>query len=249
MNDYWAGVDLLPHRMAFHEARPTWETERLASMRERVRPGWTIYDCGAEEGDFTALYRHMVGPEGAVVAVEPEPRYWPAIRRTWELNGFGDAPLCIPAFVGDTSHWPELGDKFKQEHEEAIRLLPDGWPACAYAAVIPDAGFRMLCERQEDTPVWRLDDLARLVQPDAIVLDVEGAEWHAMAGLQGVIDAGGTPLVWVSVHEENMLRAYGHSLGDLIRLAISWGYGYEYLGTHGGEDFWLFAPAGKAAGR
>lgn len=238
-------IKLLPHRMEFHHARSGWEAERLESMFEIVQPGWCIWDVGAEEGDFTALYKIWTG--GEIVAIEPSPGYWPAIRQTWELNELGPPPICIPAFAGAETQYPPYSDFFTLQHEQDITIAPDGWPYASRWPVRPDYGFRMLCEREKDTPTWSLDDLAVLAvapMPHAIVMDIEGAEYDALLGCERLcgLFSGVRPILWVSVHETNMMNAYGHEFGDIIRLVTGWDYGYRYLGTHGGEDFWLFSP-------
>lgn len=238
-------INLLPHRVDFHAARPTWESDRLDSMYEMGLTGWTIFDVGAEEGDFTSLYRSWVGDNGTIVAIEPSPCYWPAIRATWEGNGFAGLPICVPAFACDRTYVPEWSDKWKNSHAATIKIADDGWPRASTGPIVPDCGFRMLCERQPDTPGWRMDDLSDFlgVTPDAIMFDIEGAEWHALSGCERLVAPDGPrPVFWVSVHDENMINAYGKQFSDIIRLVISWNYDYRYLGTHGGEDFWLFTP-------
>lgn len=238
-------IKILEHRAEFHRVRPTWEATRLESMYDLVQPGWTVFDVGAEEGDFTALYRQWVGDTGTIVAIEPSPCYWPAIRATWEINGFTDPPLCVPAFAGDHTYVPEWGDKWNEDQAAFIGIAEDGWPRASIGEIIPDCGFRALCERQPDTPGWRMDDLADHlgVIPDALTFDIEGAEWHALSGCERLVAPDGPrPVFWVSVHDENMINAYGKQFSDIIRLVISWNYDYRYIGSHGGEDFWMFTP-------
>lgn len=243
-------IKLLPHRVKFHVERPTWEAERLAAMYELVKPGQVVYDVGAEEGDFTALYRSWVGDDGVIVAIEPSTGYWPAIRATWEGNGFDDVPLCVTAFAGDKTYIPRESVHWTHERRLALSMDDDsGWPVASQGPVVPDVGFAMLNERQADIPGWTMDDLAYHLNepPDHIVFDIEGAEWHAMTGCQRLCQEGGKrPMLWVSVHEPHMAEAYDRRMGDIIRLVISWDYSYRYLGTHGGEDFWLFRPEESA---
>ncbi len=109
INDRWE-LMLLPHRITFHRDRHQWEAGRLAHCAERMTPGMVIYDVGAECGDFTALYRTWVGSAGAVVPVEPQPAYWPAIRAHWEANGGGAPEAWFPGFAGEATTVHEFGD-------------------------------------------------------------------------------------------------------------------------------------------
>lgn len=51
----------------------TVETEVQDALAELLRPGDVFYDVGANVGYFTIIAARLVGPEGRVVAVEPQP--------------------------------------------------------------------------------------------------------------------------------------------------------------------------------
>lgn len=238
-------VAMLPDRISFHAMRPNWEAERLACMSQRITPGMTVFDIGAESGDFTALYRSWTGPTGTIVAVEPQPRYWPSIRQTWELNfGFGVPPRNVVGFASDKTVVPERGPSWTAHDEALTHLGAHGWPKCSDGTVVPDFGFKHLCQQSTECPQWRLDDLAAHLglRPDAIVIDIEGAEWHAIQGCEGLIQPDGCrPLLYVSVHEATMFDWYGHFTGEIIKHLRFHGYREELLGWNG-EDYWFFYP-------
>jgi FkbM family methyltransferase len=212
-------------RVAFHHERPDWERGRLESVHERLKPGMRAWDIGAEHGDMSALYRSW----GAdVVLVEPSPPYWSCARRTFEANGFEPPSAWYDGFAADVT----------------IRGIGDfgtyGWPAYSLAPVIPDYGFRHLAQ-DRDTARITVDDLSRLTgRPDALMVDVEGAEHAVLMGARNVLAAGNV-LAWVSVHEPTMLDWYGRTLDNLHALMASVGYSGELLPSHGeAETFWLY---------
>ncbi len=45
-----------------------------------VQPGMTVVDVGANLGIYTLLFARLVGPKGTVIAFEPEPRLFRALR-------------------------------------------------------------------------------------------------------------------------------------------------------------------------
>lgn len=239
INDRWP-VKLLPHREEFHRVRPKWELGRLESCAERMRPGMTVYDVGAEEGDFTVLYRLWVGNHGDVVPIEPQPAYWPAIRATWEGNGLPPPRAWFPGFAG--------GETTVHEHTATLADLgwpDDPWPTCSKGRIRPDFGFLHLSQQAESTPQLRLDAFADLSRtpPDAIVMDIEGAEIRALEGCEYLCTGPNPPLLWVSVHEPTMLDWYGATLDDLLGLMAGYGYSAEELPQHGEiETFWFFEP-------
>jgi len=230
-------VNLLPHRVAFHDARPGWEAERLASMHETVEPGWCIYDLGAESGDFTSLYRKWVGLNGSVVPVEPSPPYWAEIRQTWEANGFKPPWDWFAGFVSDTTDLNPPNDV-----DAYARAAVDGWPASARWEVQPEFGFRHLAQQADCTPQITIDDLVKraVYPPDAIVMDIEGAELRALEGAQVTL-AERRPVMWVSIHPGTLAEWYGATREDIHAL-MNW---YDYAPTLLGQDseeYWRYDP-------
>lgn len=240
INGRWP-VMLTEDRFDFHEARPKWEAGRLASCAERFETGMVVYDVGAECGDFTSLYRSWVGPSGTVVPFEPQPRYWPSIRATWEANGFGDPPLAWwPGFAGDTTTL----HVFESDLHNAGWPKAD-WPASSDGPIVPDVGFRHLAQQAEMIPSVRLDAFADIsgVRPDIVVMDIEGAEWHALSGATYLMRSHRRPLFYVSVHEATMRDWYGTSLDDIHELCKAHDYGFTELPYNGeAETFWLLEP-------
>lgn len=49
------------------------EQSEIACVEENIRPGQTVVDIGANKGAFTYWMHKAVGPEGKVVAFEPQP--------------------------------------------------------------------------------------------------------------------------------------------------------------------------------
>lgn len=271
INNRWT-LRLPDDRVEFHAERPGWEAERLASCAELMKPEMVVYDIGAECGDFTALYGLWVrdvcppcqgvgflesdagktlrcercsgwGHLGTVVPVDPQPAYWPSIKQTWEANAL--APL-LSCFVGFASDETELYPPLLEAVGDQLLPRPGAmWPECAYGEIAPDFGFRHLAQQTDGTRQVRIDDIPRLLgarPPDAIVMDIEGAELRALRGALDTLVMH-RPLVWVSVHEPIMLDWYGHTLADLQAFMVEeCNYSGELLGTSGGEDYYLFRP-------
>lgn len=224
VNDSWP-LRLLPHRAARPEW-PTWETERLSYVHSRVKSGTVIWEVGAEEGDFPALYATW-GAE--VVMIEPNPFVWPQIKIHWEAN---TAKRPLASVVGLAS----------SENVEATPDYPtgtrDGWPECAYGEIRPEHGFRHLAEHGAVSPQFRLDSLA-LPAPDLICMDIEGAELHALRGAEGVL-ASHHPEVVVSIHPSFLRDLYGQSSQEVHDFMADLGYRGHHLATDH-EEHWVYA--------
>lgn len=67
-----------------------WEPNQTHWMTQRIRPGDTVVDVGANVGYYTVLAARLVGPAGKVYAFEPDPQCVALLRKSVEVNGLTD---------------------------------------------------------------------------------------------------------------------------------------------------------------
>ncbi len=221
---------VLEHRARAHNFE-TWEAEALRAICSVIKPGSVVFDVGAEEGEFSALYGLIAGPEN-VHMFEPTPSVWPNIRAVWEANHSAPPGGMWPGFVGaatDTRGPPQ-----------DLRL----WPACANGEVQRDSRFSVVIERP-DIPCLPLDAAALFALPDVVVVDVEGAECRVVEGSERLM-AGGCgkpPHFFVSVHPPEFLARFGPTSTQehLFRAFSRHGYSARWISTDH-ESHWHFAP-------
>lgn len=236
---------LLPEHRAARTEWPVWEIERLAAMHDCIRPGDLVYDVGAEEGDFPALWASW----GAdVVMIEPNPRVWPNIRAIFEANeleshvrgrwvGFaGDLDFMARQSIAQTRAWIN-------EHV-GIETV---WPKCAYGPLIGDHGFLVLPERP-DCPVSTIDLLSQSYGPPTVItIDVEGAELTVLRGAAEMLERA-RPAVFVSVHIDMpwIDEKYPGDTGDKVAEFLeSFGYVGRHLATDHEEHWEWRHPEGR----
>jgi FkbM family methyltransferase len=138
-------------------------------VQEAVRPGQVAIDLGANIGYFTLLLGRQVGPAGRVYAFEPDSTNFELLTRNVELNGYSNVTL-VPSAV-----WSETGP---------LRLyLSDD-----------NRGDHRVYDTAEERPsvaidAVRLDDYLAddALVADFIKMDVQGAELHALEGMQGLL--------------------------------------------------------------
>lgn len=218
---------LLPAHRAMRPEWPWWEATRLAAMRTVIGDGSVVWDVGAEEGDFPALWS-LWGAD--VVLAEPNPAVWANIRAIFDANELEDPLLCWPGFIGEV--------------DARGRELPAlGWPPCALGPVIGDHGFCQLGERP-DLPVATIDSLVMdgVLPPTVVTMDVEGSELHVLRGARRTLIEH-RPHAFVSVHETFMAEHYGIERGaEMVRNFMrDLGYEETYLCTDH-EAHWWFRP-------
>jgi FkbM family methyltransferase len=157
---------LAPHLIR----RGTWEFPVTEAIIGFIRSGMTIVDAGANQGYYTMLLADLVGPNGRVYAVEPNPRMMSLLCRSAEVNAFGDRVSLVPQPLSARS-----GD--------IVTLhVPEG---------LPQNGSMMWNgdERSESFTLatTTLDELIGDGPVDFIKIDVEGAEEMVWKGMERII--------------------------------------------------------------
>lgn len=228
INDRWPLI--LPEHRAFRSSWPWFEAARLSAMHHHLGPGETIYDVGAEEGDFSTLFASW-GCD--VVLVEPNPKAWPCIRASFEANGLEDHVVGWWAgLLGDAAVAVGVWEAWVA-----------GWPASARDPVVPDHGYQDLSGNSGSTSTWTLDELVEYTArpPTAITIDVEGGELFVLRGALETLRQH-RPKVWVSVHPSFLRDLYGHDPVDIQDLMGGLDYDATFLATDH-EEHWMFLPA------
>ena len=155
----------------------TYERQVQRLFCERLRPGAVAFDVGANVGFFTLLASKLAGSGGHVYAFEPLPRNLGYLDRHVRLNGAANVtiePLAIAAASGEAH--------FRTAAHASMGGLRDGGDLRVVTA--------------------SLDDLiasGRVLRPDFIKMDIEGAEGEALRGASELL-AGGPLTIVLSTH-------------------------------------------------
>jgi FkbM family methyltransferase len=143
----------------------THEKEAFGLFCSMIMPSQTVVDIGANVGFYTLAAARAVGPQGRVLAFEPEPRNCERIRRNLEANGHHNVTLCQMA-VSDRSG--------------RARLFLGS-----------DCGIHSLLRERAsgealEVEVVSLDDYLERhdLTPDLIKIDAEGVELQVLRGMQ-----------------------------------------------------------------
>lgn len=237
---------LLPPHLAEWDVWDYWERARLESIERTLKPGDLLVDVGAEQGWMSALCASFVGGSNMALA-EPEPNAWGCIRQIWEENGI-DPPrslwpgLLVGPDLGPYPHYP-AGLDFDPE-------IRDGWPGCAWDAEPCGArAYRYLHEENhlDTTPRSTIDAWCSDagLEPDALTIDVEGAEAEVLRGAAKVL-ATHHPIVWVSIHPDLMARDYGTVPKTVHAYMTGLGYHGTHLATDHESHWSYWHPEGRS---
>ena len=156
-----------------------WEPDLTAFIRRRLQPGDNFIDVGANIGYMSALASKLVGPRGAVVAIEPAPIASAALQETIAMNDLANTRL-VTAAVSDCD-------------DELPLFVGPSYLSLGRSTTVPRAaqGHPLLREhdRVRAAPLGSLVTSEELATARLIKIDVESAEDRVLAGMLASIDA------------------------------------------------------------
>jgi FkbM family methyltransferase len=174
----------------------SWEPEDMAVVRDRLRPGMTAIDVGANVGIFTLAMAQLVGISGHVHAFEPDATNLALLKENLAINGLRDRI--------DVSH-VALSDEAGFIRFESTR----------------DAASSHVSAIGNEVPTLRLDDypVSRL---DLVKIDVEGMECKVLRGARRTLTRF-RPVLLVECAQRHLTRA-GSSVAELEKTLDELGY-------------------------
>lgn len=227
----------LPDYRAYRRGRAWHEAARLHALFAAVHPGDVVYEVGAEEGDYAALFTTW----GAkVVLVEPNPWCWPSIKASMDANG--TRPWAwLQGFLADRAWKADTGERFV---EPRFGRAPE-WPPSADEPLIAEHGFQHIAEHGLVTGAWTLDQLAaRAGQPQVVSIDVEGGELHVLKGARKTLTEQ-KPVVFVSIHPPFLRDLYDTDPAEVHDLMAAHGYEGIHLATDHEVHYMFIHPEGR----
>jgi FkbM family methyltransferase len=177
----------------------TFEPHVRSAIAATLRPGGTAVDVGANVGLHTLTMASAVGPEGSVLAIEPNPVAVARLRANLALNDL-DARVLVHAVSDRVGEMPLFVPDGVNNNLGQARLGPrDGLTAGGSVAVTT-----------LDLVAERLDAL------DLLKIDVEGFEVAVLRGARRTLERF-RPVVLLEYEPELWLDA-GHRWDDLVDL-------------------------------
>ena len=153
-----------------------YEPHLTGIFRRYLKPGWRVADIGANAGYFTMLAASIIGPEGEVLAFDPNSENARLVLLNAVENHFSNVrlfPLALSDRAGHACFSPHIGSN-------------GGLLATAQAQLGDGRGFIV--------PTARLDEL---VKPplDFMKVDTEGAEYRIPFVAARVLLSSARPIV------------------------------------------------------
>lgn len=178
-----AGTDDILHVMTSREP----QVRRV--IEERLAPGGTFVDAGANIGFYSVLAAQLVGPEGRVVAFEMMPDTAAILRQHVATNRLTQVRVIENA-LSDVGGQTVTARVEPGKHGQASIVTGgvDGRVAIAVATVTLDAA---------------LADVGRI---DVLKMDLEGAEFMALSGATAVLARTGCVVFENNTEDPRIVR-------------------------------------------
>ncbi len=172
--------------------------ELAASLRRD--PTSCFVDIGAAAGAYTLLAASILGPNGKVLAFEPDPESLQALKANIALNLFSPEVRALPYALSDTSGEVTLHTDGLQGQAPSLHADPRIRSSMTVESV-------------------RFDDLVdSLVNPDQQIIakmDVEGAESLVVAGMRKALQDRRIAELFIEHHPDFMTAPFGSSRDKL----------------------------------
>lgn len=169
--DYWLG---------------TYEQELQQCVLDYVKPGWIVYDVGANIGYLSLIFQKIVGEQGKVIAFEPFPDNIKRLKQNVVLNG-------KEAYI-------EAVNKAVVDDEKAVQFILG--PSNATGQALGSAGKKIDSREVINVEGISLDGYLQnnpQTVPDLIKIDIEGGEVLALPGMEKILKDI-RPLIFIEIH-------------------------------------------------
>ncbi len=197
-----------------------YEPEVSATLRRVLRRGATFVDIGANFGWFSLLGASIVGPDGRVIAVEPNPRNVALLRESVKDNGFDNIDV-LPVALAERAGVAAL-----ETDGSNGRVIPiDGPPPKTMEASFVVATYA-LDELLNDLGTSRVD---------VIKIDVEGAEPLVLRGATKTISRR-RPLLISEFYPMALDCSPWGNAANYLAMLRAFGYRVSVIGHDGALD-------------
>lgn len=181
-----------------------------------VKDGNTVLDIGANRGDMTVLFSHIVGSRGHVHAFEPVPPTFAALQQRAAQECRFENVTFNNAALGDTRGTKEIHVPAGDFGQASLRTHATGsWERPGHET--------FHCE------IRTLDEYvaeARLSRIDFIKIDVEGAELLALRGGRRTLEQWHPPIQLEFF--ARWTKAFGYGASELVVFLQACGYRHFY---------------------
>lgn len=207
-----------------------WEPQLTAYIKERLSPGDTFIDIGANVGYYTLLAASIVGKRGRVCAIEASPSIYSTLEKNIALNGYTN----VAAFNEAAADKEGILEIFRAPDNNIGATTTVAAQALQQGHVL-EAQVRA---RTLDAIVGR----ETLAAARLIKMDVEGAEMSVIRGIRDLFPLFSDRAEWVFEVTPKFLAMQGNVVSELLDCFMRAGYKlYQISNSYEDDDYFKSA--------
>jgi FkbM family methyltransferase len=207
--DYWLGI---------------YEPNLQRVIKDWFKPGWVVYDVGANIGYISLLLAQAVQDSGTIYAFEALPDNFTRLQKNIRLNALEDRIKAVHAAVIDAS--------------KPVTFMVG--PSSGMGKVVGSAGRQEVVYAQSLTvPGISLDEYvyeAGHPAPQAVKMDIEGGEVLALPGMRRILQEA-HPLMLLELHGPESSHVAAQILRDTGYRLYNMAPGYPEVSAGEGLDW------------
>jgi FkbM family methyltransferase len=190
----------------------TYESHEMEVVKREVQKGDVVLDIGANIGFYTLMFAKLVGSEGQVFAFEPEPENFRLLKKNVEINGYQNV-ILVPKAISNKNGTIQL---YLCESNQGMHRIYDS----------------VCCQSAIDIESIRADDyFSSPHKMDFIKMDIEGAEYAAIQGMQNLLTQN--PQIKIMTEFSPLaLFEYGVDSKDYINTLLKYGFTLFSIGEN-----------------
>jgi FkbM family methyltransferase len=185
-----------------------WEPAITAFIRGSLAPGDKFVDIGANIGYYTCLAAKLVGPSGAVYAIEASSSTYELLLENLKLNELENVRTYNNAVF---------------DKEETLRLFKNKESNIGRTNILKGRPGGTV-EKVDALRLQKLIDLETLFNVRLIKIDVEGAEWFVVKGISEHLKHFPPSTEWLVEVNKSALSEHGASFDQFVDLFRAAGY-------------------------
>jgi FkbM family methyltransferase len=190
------------------------EAGPIERLQHFIPDGSVVIDVGANVGFFAVRFAEWVGPDGKVIAIEPEDKNYASLISAIGRAGLRDRVEVLKAVAAAKpgTTFLEINPLHPADHKLSLNGVGLPVTAVTLDALVQDKGP---------------------LRPALVKIDVQGAEMLVLQGMTDLLKIAG-PVLFIELSEQG-LNKYGASVSAVLHLLSENGYESHWLTRSGHE--------------
>lgn len=174
LDKYKLTYETSQHLNFFLKTRISYESNIQAILKKYITKGDIVFDIGANIGQFSIFFHHLISDSGKIISVEPDPNNVKYLSRNKELNNIKNIKIINCG----------LGSK-----KGVLKFYQDLKTGGRMGTFVKDFAVNSDGRSYKKINVITLDDLiSEFGFPDFVKIDVEGFEFLLLQGYRNIND-------------------------------------------------------------